>query len=117
MFDEILEKFGLKYEDLNPSEKETFNTWLDTLSKSQITLENVKNYVSSLKDSVSDEISKEPTFIRLFFFFKVENPALIRLQARLRNYLLLEAFLTTPEKAQKAIEAQINQVTKKFDIK
>ena len=28
-----------------------------------------------------------------------------------------QEILTTPEKAQKAIEAQINQVTKKFDIK
>ena len=33
MIDEILSKLNLKYEDLNTSERETLNGWLDSLQK------------------------------------------------------------------------------------
>lgn len=106
MIDKLLEKAGLKYEDLSPVEKETLNVWSEALQKGQISVEGVREYISAMKAAVEQEISKEPTFIRIFIF-KVENPQIIRLQARLRNYMLLDAFLSTPEKAREQMENAI----------
>ena len=53
MIDELLEKVGLKYEDLSSVEKETLNTWVDTLQKGQLSLEKVRDYVSSMKHIIS----------------------------------------------------------------
>lgn len=106
MIDKLLEQAGLKYDDLSNEEKETLFAWEEALQKSQLSVEKIKEYISSMKDVISGEISKEPIFIRIFIF-KVENPQLIRLQARLRNYILLEAFLSTPEKAKQQIENAI----------
>lgn len=106
MIDELLEKAGLKFEDLNASERETLNVWMDALQKGQVSVEKIKEYIVSMREAVENEISKEPTFIRIFIF-KVENPKLIRLQARLRNYLLLDAFLSTPERAKEQMERMV----------
>src|SRR3990167_4193032 len=103
MIDQLLEKVGLKYEDLNPSEKETLNVWLEALQKGQVSVEKIKDYITTMREAVEQEISKEPTFISIFIF-KVENPNLIRLQARLRNYILFGAFLSTPERAKQQME-------------
>ena len=108
----MLKKIGLTYEDLNSAEKETLNTWIETLQKGQLSVEKIREYITSLREAVGNEISKEPTFIRIFIF-KVENPNLIRLQARLRNYILLEAFLSTPERAKEQIENIVQGMTQR----
>jgi hypothetical protein len=94
MIDQILEKVGLKYEDLNTAERETLGTWMEALSRNKLTLEGVKTYVSSMRDSVEQELTKTD----------LNSKQDLLLKARLRNYMLLEAFLSTPEKAQQALE-------------
>ncbi len=94
MLDEILTKVGLKYQDLLPAEKETLNSWLSALQQNQITPERIKEHISSMKFAVEDELS------RTGYNSKQD----LLLKARLRNYLLLEAFLTTPEKAKQQLE-------------
>lgn len=106
MIDQLLEKVGLKYEDLSSVEKETLNTWLDALQKGQVSVETIREYVTSMKDAIAHEVAKEPSFIRILIF-KFENPRLMKLQARLENYILLDAFLTTPEKAKQQMESAI----------
>lgn len=103
MIDQILERLGMKYEDLNSSEQATLNQWLEALNKSQLSLEQVKTYITTMRDSVSQELIDEPEYIRILFF-KFTNRKQILLKARLRNYLLLEAFLSTPEKAKFALD-------------
>jgi len=97
MIDEVLEKLGLKYEDLNATERETLNSWLDALGKSQLTIESIKGYVSAMRDAVEQELAKAELNTKQDTFLK----------ARLRNYMLLEAFLSTPEKAKAAIEKSV----------
>jgi|SRR3990167_10424948 len=97
MIDELLEKVGLKYEDLSSVEKETLNTWVDTLQKGQLSLEKVRDYVSSMKQAVEQELAKADLGTKQDTFLK----------ARLRNYMLLESLFTTPEKAQEQIENAI----------
>jgi len=112
IIDDLLERVGVNYEDLNLAEQETLNTWLDAIQKSKVNTEKIREHIALMKSAVEQDLSKEPTFKRIFIF-KVENPQLIRLQARLRNYLLLEAFLSTPEKAQQQLEQAVEGLAKK----
>lgn len=94
MIDGLLEKFGLKYDDLSAVEKETLNTWMEALQKGQVSVEKVKDYITSMKEAVEQELAKSDLGSKQDLFLK----------ARLRNYMLLDAFLTTPEKAKEQIE-------------
>ena len=105
--EQIEEKFGLKIENLNPMEKETYFKMVDAVQKTQMTPEKMKEYIVSMRDAVEREIVKEPTFIRILLW-KVENPNLIKLQARLQNYMLLETFLMSPEKAKQGLEDMVS---------
>ena len=100
--DEILKKYGLKYEDLNATEKETLNTWLNALKQGQLTLDKIKDYISTMRDSVEAELTK----------IGHENKQDIYLKARLRNYMLLEGFLSTPERAEKMMEKSLGGLKK-----
>jgi|SRR3990167_916214 len=97
MIDEILEKVGLKYEDLSVMERETLNTWMESLSKNELTLSRVKEYIATMRDSVEHELSNTTHETKQDIFLK----------ARLRNYMLLESFLSTPEKAKKALDGAL----------
>ena len=92
--DDILKKIGLTYEDLSISEKETLNMWMESLQKNQLSLEKVREYIGAMKDAVAQELSKSDLGSKEDLFLK----------ARLRNYMLLDGFLTSPEKAKQQIE-------------
>ncbi|MCR4324179.1 MAG: hypothetical protein NUV69_00620 [Candidatus Curtissbacteria bacterium] len=104
-----LEDQGINIDTLNASEKETYFKMLEIVQKSQLTPEKLRDYVTEMKDAVAREISKEPAFIRIFIF-KVENPKLTKLQARLENYLLLGSFLQSPQKAQEALDEMVGNI-------
>lgn len=104
--DTILERFNLKYDDLNTAEKETLNTMLQSLRKNELTIPNIRAYLASMRDAVEDELCKESEYVHILFF-RVRNDKNVLLKARLRNYRLLEAFLTSPEKAEKALESAL----------
>lgn len=99
---ELLEKFNLKYEDLNVAEKETLREWLEKLESTKIRVEDIRNYIRKMIDGVEMELS-EPD---------VPKKKDIFLKGRLRNYLLLAAFLESPEKAKEALERQLKNLKK-----
>ena len=103
MIDELLEKVGLKYEDLSSVEKETLNTWMEALQKGQLSVESIKEYIISMKEAVESELSKSDLGSKQDIFLK----------ARLRNYMLLDAFLSTPEKAKQQMENAISGMIRK----
>jgi len=109
LIEKLLEPINVKFEELNPGEQETLNSMIDTLQKSQLSVSKIRESIGRMKAAVERDISKQPTFVRVFIF-KVENPNIIRLQARLRNYLLLEAFLSTPEKAQAELDRAVGNL-------
>jgi hypothetical protein len=100
MIDEILERTGLKYEDLNEVEKETLNSWMQNLNKAELTLDSVKNYINQMKAGVEEELIKTGHDSKQDLFLK----------ARLRNYMLLESYLDSPQKAKKALEMAIMSI-------
>ena len=103
MIAELLEKAGLKYEDLNAVEKETLNTWMDALQQGQASVEKIKEYVVSMKEGVEVELSKCDLGSKQDIFLK----------ARLRNYSLLVGFLTSPERAKQQMESAIRGMIKR----
>lgn len=111
MIDELEEKFGFKVDNLNTEEKETFFKMLDVVNKTQMSPEKMREYISAMRDAVEMEIVKEPLFKQIFIF-KFANVKLIRLQARLQNYMLLEAFLMSPKRAKELLEEAISNVKK-----
>jgi len=102
MIDGILKKFGLKYEDLNEAEKETLRSWLENLSKQEITVEKIKEYIRNMLSGVEKELAQD----------NLPKTKDIFLKARMRNYLLLLDFLTSPEKAKKVVEEQLKNIKK-----
>jgi hypothetical protein len=98
--DDILERYGLKYEDLIEEEKKTLNKWMNDLNSSELTLDSVKLYISQMKLAVEEELTKAEN----------NNKQDTYLKARLRNYMLLESFLDTPKRAKKALESAISSI-------
>lgn len=103
MFDKLLEKFGLDYEDLSIAEKETLDSWGSALSKNILTVDSVKQYIQRMKSSVENELAKTDLNRKQDMFLK----------ARLRNYLLLESYLETPERARKQLEQALSNINRK----
>lgn len=103
MLDKILEKFGLKFEELKAPERETLNMWMEALEKGQLSIPKIKEYIGSMKEAIERELCKHDLGSKQDLFLK----------ARLRNYMLLEAFLSTPEKAKKQIENALSGIAGK----
>jgi len=102
IIDEILKKRGVKYDDLSLGERENLFRMVEVLNKSALTMDRWREFIKHMKEEVEKELVNEPEFNRIFIF-KVDNRRQIYLKARLKNYLLLEAFLDTPQKAKEAV--------------
>ena len=115
LIDDLLENVGLKYEDLDSpghlGEKEYLLDMVKSLETKTLTIESLKEILSSMRQNVTQEIVNEPEF-NYIFIFKVPNRKQILLKARLKNYLLLEEALTAPDKVRKSIEAQLKNIRK-----
>jgi hypothetical protein len=113
MLDQVLEKLNLNFDDLNAVERETLLNWMSALQAKTLSVDSIKEHVQQMTDSVQAELAgfTEPKTIWEFLFSKRKD---IYRRARLRNYLLLLAFLTGPEKAQKAIERSLTNIKQKY---
>jgi|SRR3990167_336717 len=104
---QIEEKLGLNIENLNAQEKQTYLNMLTDVEQSIMTPEKLRDYIISMKTAVETELINEPEFIRVFIF-KFDNRKQILLKARLQNYMLLESFLLSPERAKEQLESAIS---------
>ena len=102
MFDlnSTLTQLGLRYEDLKLEERETLNNWMQALGKNALSIPRIKEYIHSMRDGVEQELTKVGHNSKEDIFLK----------ARLRNYMLLESFLDSPERAKKAIEQSLQGI-------
>ncbi len=105
----LLDKFNVKYEDLNPLEKETLNQWQKALESKQITLEDVKDYLRNLIEAVERELADTQEYSTAIGWLSNRKKDIF-LKARLKNYLMLHDFLSGPEKARKYIEQSLNNI-------
>jgi hypothetical protein len=112
MLTPILEKFNIKFDDLNAAERNTYLQWQQSLANKTLSVALVKDYVEQMADGVQAELVgfTEPKSIWDFLFRRRRQ---LYLTARLRNYMLLASFLAGPEKAQKALERSLNNIQTK----
>ena len=97
--DEIEEK-GINIEKLSSEEKQTYFTMLDAVRESQLSVEKLRDYIITMRDAVENELTKTDLTASQDLFLK----------ARLKNYMLLESFLISPERAQKAYDEAVARI-------
>jgi hypothetical protein len=109
MLHNLLEKQGIKFEELNPAERETFQQWQKALAQNQLTVEGIKDYLKSLIEAVEKDLTdlKESTSLFTALFNWKRD---FYLKARLKNYLMMYDFITAPDRAQKQIEQSIKNI-------
>lgn len=108
---EIEEKLGINIASLNAAEKQTYFAMLDAVQQAQMTPEKLKAYIVSMREAVTKELVNEPEF-HYILLFKVANRKQILLKARLLNYILLEAFLDSPQRAKEQFESMLAGIKK-----
>jgi hypothetical protein len=109
MLSNLLDKYGIKYDDMNALERETFDSWSKSLASKQLTLTDVETHVKSLIEAVNKDLAdlKESTsFWTYLYQWKRDT----YLKARLRNYMMLYDFLTAPAKARQFIEQSLQNI-------
>lgn len=117
---EVLERNNLKYEDLTAHEREYLLKWLETIKSNTLTVPRIKEYISGMRAQVEQELTEKsdvPTTWLGIMSFLIPIIGIIRkwyadqrqveLKARLRSYALLEAMVTSPEKAQEAVDRAV----------
>ena len=95
---DLLAKFNIKYESLNHEEQTTLEGWLKKLSEKEIGVSDIKAYIKQMIRAVENDLVDCNIKKNVF------------LKGRLKNYILLEAFLESPEKAREAIESQLKNI-------
>jgi hypothetical protein len=108
----LLEKHGLKIEELNSAERETLDKWSQAWQKNEMSVEKIKELLEQLIDATQKELSdlKESTSLFSWLFNRKKD---IFTKARLRNYLTLRDFIAGPERARKFIEENLKNINKK----
>lgn len=111
MFDRLLEKYNLKFDDLNTAERETLLTWAKSLQTTTLTPDDIKKYVTGLITAIERELAglDEP---QTFWQWLFRRRRLDYRAARLQNYLMIRDFLEGPEKAKAFIEAHLQRFPK-----
>lgn len=106
MLDKLMQKLGLKFEDLKPHEQEEYLSMLNTLAQKPLSVEDIKQHIQSMRRAVENELvdTEEFTFV---LCFRVVNRKHVGLKARLKNYILLESFFESKERAKKVLEEQL----------
>jgi len=93
ILENIVDKLG-GYDQLNAAERETYKEHLKILEGKAVTLEDTKKFVRNMITVIERDLvnTKENS---------IESKGL---KARLKNFLMLEQFLFSPEKAKEALE-------------
>ena len=99
VWDKILEEEGIKYEDLNTTERETYNQSIFNVQT--IGIGDLKDKLQDLIYSIALQVSNHQVIT------DADKRKDDLLKGRLQNYLLLAAFLAAPEKAEKAAREAI----------
>ena len=121
--DKLLEAKGLKFDDLTPDEREVYYSWIQALETNKLSVESIRESITQSKHAIELELTDirpiPQTWLSLLSFLipligivrkTYQDQRELELRARLRNYILLENMLTSPERAKKAIEKQIGNI-------
>ena len=104
VLDDILHRINpeLKYEDLTEDERNSLLGMVESLQQGNLTVAIISTYIIKMREGVSQELTKPDLNPNQDLFLK----------ARLRNYILLEILLTSPERAKAAVDKAIEGMAK-----
>lgn len=121
--DEILDKFGLKIEDLKSHERDWLLEKVNALSEGQITVEKIRDAIDAMLAHTEGQLTERkdaPTNFVSLLTFLIPIIGLIRkwyqdqheveIKARIRVLRSLKNLLTSPEKQQKEIEEALSNI-------
>jgi hypothetical protein len=106
MLDELMRSLGLKFENLKPHEQEEYISMLNILEQRALTVDDFRSHIKKMREAVELELVDTDEFVYIFFF-RFVNRKHVGLKARLKNYVLLEAYFESHEQAKKALEKQL----------
>src|SRR5437660_8726196 len=112
MFQQLLEKYNLTFEELNSAERATLLSWAEKLKTKTLTADDIKTHVASLITAVEKELAglETPTSFWLWLFGAKRD---VYVKARLKNYLMLQDFLLGPERARQFVETHLQNMKAK----
>jgi len=124
--DDVLKRLGLKFEELNSVEKETYFQWLKVMESNQLTVMRVRRFVHMMRVALEEEMLKErkqtpSNFLSLLSLF-IPFYGLIKkwysdehrnyLEGRIANLILIESFLLGPKRAKEYLDQMISNTIK-----
>src|ERR1035437_6633817 len=106
MDDYINESGDIDFDKLNTVERDEYLKMLNIVQSSEVTLEDFKKFVRSVRESLENTLVDTEDFIYspIFTFLKRPNPKVAELKARLKNYIVFERFFGRPELAKQALD-------------
>lgn len=97
---QLLDKMGLKYEDLTQEEKKTFEAWSTGLTEPDVSIDNLKaflpTFISQLQQEQNDYQNNEKKDLYL--------------KACIRNATMILAFILGPEKRREWLAKNIKNI-------
>jgi hypothetical protein len=103
LFEQILEEAGLKYEELNPEEKETYKSKIIQIR--DLGVSDISDVMTQLRYAVETQLVDTPD--------DDEHRDLnCKLKARLKNYMVLEMFILDPKIRRDKMVEQLKNVKK-----
>lgn len=114
MIEELLKKLNLKWDDLDTpghsGEKDYLLKLAEQASESKLTLEGLKERVILMREGLEQELTQyKPNFFTWFFGWKKD----FLLKARLRNCIIIENILTSPDRAKKQMEEMLGNIARR----
>ncbi len=100
MLHELLERLGLKFDELTAEEKKTYQSWSEILTAPEVTLDGVKRLVTIEHQRAHDELQKLDNSKDRDLYFKV--------LARLTETLKL--FIETPTTQRDSLRSHLKEV-------
>src|SRR5436305_841159 len=98
LLNQVLERFGVKdYSELKTEERAIYLKWADTLTKSDLTIDDLKKLLPVELARANEELRQYENSDKKELYFK----------AYTRILQLLTDLLTAPEKERKALEGQL----------
>jgi len=91
--DEAVDKLG-GWEALSAAEQDTYREHLKIIEGKPVTVEDAKEFIRRMITAIERELVDS----------REKSPESVNLKARLKNALVLEAFLYSPERAKEALE-------------
>ncbi len=120
LIDDVLARHNLRYEQLNPEERGYINDWYSAIQTNAVTISSIRGSISNMREAVERELADKrfapDNFVSLLSLFLpvvgiirrwYQDQQIVELKARLKNYLLIEAMVTSPEKAKEQMDRQI----------